>query len=89
MGASPTIPEFLKTPAKIKKAAQDIGFPLMIKASFGGGGRGMRVVKTAEELMPRLEEAQREAGAAFGRAEVFLERYVARAKHAERTLDRR
>ncbi len=55
----------------------------MIKASFGGGGRGMRVVKNAEELMPRLEEAQREAGAAFGRPEVFLERFIARAKHIE------
>jgi pyruvate carboxylase len=79
----PGTPDALTDPTKIKKAAHDIGFPLMIKASFGGGGRGMRVVKTAEELMPRLEEAQREAGAAFGRTEVFLERYIPRAKHIE------
>jgi pyruvate carboxylase len=82
----PTIPgteNALVDPAEIKAAAKAIGFPLMIKASFGGGGRGMRVVRTADELMPRLEECQREAGAAFGRPEVFLERYIARAKHIE------
>jgi pyruvate carboxylase len=82
----PTIPgteDALVDPAEIKAAAKEIGFPLMIKASFGGGGRGMRVVRTADELMPRLEECQREAGAAFGRPEVFLERYIARAKHIE------
>ncbi|MDB5357495.1 MAG: pyruvate carboxylase [Phycisphaerales bacterium] len=67
----------------IRKAAQEIGYPVIIKASFGGGGRGMRVVKTAAELMPLLEEAQREAGAAFGRGEVFVERYISRAKHIE------
>ena len=66
-----------------RRAAKKIGYPIIIKASFGGGGRGMRVVKTPDELMPRLEEAQREAGAAFGRGEVFVERFVARAKHIE------
>ena len=82
----PTIPgteEALVDRNEIKKAATEIGYPLIIKASFGGGGRGMRVVRTAEELLPRLEECQREAGAAFGRAEVFLERYIGRAKHIE------
>jgi pyruvate carboxylase len=82
----PTIPgteEALSDPAEIKRAAKEIGFPLIIKASFGGGGRGMRVVNSADDLMPRLEEAQREAGAAFGRSEVFLERYIKRAKHIE------
>jgi pyruvate carboxylase len=82
----PTVPgteDALSDPAEVKAAAKKIGFPLIIKASFGGGGRGMRVVKTADELLPRLEEAQREAGAAFGRAEVFLERYIGRAKHIE------
>ncbi|MDB5304010.1 MAG: pyruvate carboxylase, partial [Phycisphaerales bacterium] len=67
----------------IRKAANEIGYPVIIKASFGGGGRGMRVVKTADDLMPLLEEAQREAGAAFGRGEVFVERYISRAKHIE------
>ena len=55
----------------------------MIKASFGGGGRGMRVVHGPDELESKLAEAQREAGAAFGRPDVFLERYIARAKHIE------
>jgi pyruvate carboxylase len=82
----PTVPgteTALVDPDEIKAAAEEIGYPLMIKASFGGGGRGMRVVRSADELMPRLEECQREAGAAFGRPEVFLERYIARAKHIE------
>ena len=82
----PTLPgteHGLSDPAEIKAAAKKIGYPIIIKASFGGGGRGMRVVKTPDELMPRLEEAQREAGAAFGRGEVFVERFVARAKHIE------
>jgi len=73
----------LSDPAQIKAAAREMGYPLMIKASFGGGGRGMRIVSKADELMPRLEEAQREAGAAFGRADVFLEHYIPRAKHIE------
>src|SRR5437867_6836923 len=55
----------------------------MIKASFGGGGRGMRVVNSADELAEKLEEAQREAGAAFGRPEVFVERFIKKAKHIE------
>src|SRR5688500_10199798 len=82
----PTVPgteHGLTDPAAVKKAAKEIGFPLIIKASFGGGGRGMRVVKTGEELAGKLEEATREAGAAFGRGEVFIERYIARAKHIE------
>ena len=82
----PTVPgteNALSDLAEIRKEADRIGYPIMIKASFGGGGRGMRVVKTADELKGKLEEAQREAGAAFGRSEVFLERYIARAKHIE------
>jgi pyruvate carboxylase len=82
----PTVPgtdEALTDPAEIRAAAKEIGFPLIIKASFGGGGRGMRVVNKSDELMSKLEECQREAGGAFGRADVFLERYVRRAKHIE------
>jgi pyruvate carboxylase len=73
----------LKTLEEVRAAAGEIGFPIMIKASFGGGGRGMRVVQNADELAGKLEEAQREAGAAFGRTEVFVERFVGRAKHLE------
>jgi pyruvate carboxylase len=64
-------------------AARKIGLPLMIKAAFGGGGRGMRVVLAEADLEPRLEEAQGEAGRAFGNPAVFLEKYIARAKHIE------
>ena len=65
------------------KLAKEIGFPLIIKAAFGGGGRGMRVVKTPSELAPLLDEAQAEAGRAFGNSAVFLETYIPRAKHIE------
>jgi pyruvate carboxylase len=65
------------------KIAKKIGFPLIIKAAFGGGGRGMRVVKDPKDLVPLLDEAQGEAGRAFGNDAVFLERYIGRAKHIE------
>jgi pyruvate carboxylase len=82
----PTVPgtdDALQDLKSVKAAAGKIGYPVIIKASFGGGGRGMRVVKNADELAGKLEEAQREAGAAFGRPEVFVEKYIARAKHIE------
>jgi len=65
------------------KAARAIGFPLIIKAAFGGGGRGMRVVLKPADLAPLLDEAQTEAGRAFGNPAVFLEKYIPRAKHLE------
>jgi len=65
------------------KIAASIGFPLIIKAAFGGGGRGMRVVHKAGDLDALLDEAQGEAGRAFGNPAVFLERYIPRAKHIE------
>ncbi|MFZ0935945.1 MAG: biotin carboxylase N-terminal domain-containing protein, partial [Bryobacteraceae bacterium] len=66
-----------------EKVAGEIGFPLIIKAAFGGGGRGMRVVDKPADFAERLEEARREAGAAFGNDAVFLERFVRRARHIE------
>jgi pyruvate carboxylase len=60
-----------------------VGYPIILKASFGGGGRGMRVVRRPDELTEKLAEAQREAGAAFGKGDVFIERYIERAKHIE------
>ena len=63
--------------------ASAMGFPVMLKAAHGGGGRGMRVVQTAEELPAALEAAQRESQTAFGSNEVFLERFVQRARHIE------
>jgi pyruvate carboxylase len=82
----PTIPgteAALQQIDDVQAAASRIGYPLMIKASFGGGGRGMRVATRPEDLANKLDEAQREAEAAFGRPEVFLERYIPRAKHIE------
>ena len=61
------------------KTARAIGFPLIIKAAFGGGGRGMRVVQKAGDLANLLDEAQAEAGRAFGNPAVFLESYIPRA----------
>jgi pyruvate carboxylase len=63
--------------------ANEIGFPLIIKAAFGGGGRGMRVVHRPGDLENLLDEAQGEAERAFGNPAVFLERYIPRAKHIE------
>ena len=65
------------------KVAKSIGFPLIIKAAHGGGGRGMRVVHKAADLANLLDEAQGEAGRAFGNPAVFLEKYIPRAKHIE------
>jgi pyruvate carboxylase len=63
--------------------ARRLGYPVILKAAKGGGGRGMRVVRTEEELVSNLEAAQREAKTAFGSDEVFLERFVERARHIE------
>ena len=82
----PTLPgtkEPLADRVAALKAAKSIGFPLIIKAAFGGGGRGMRVVKKESELAQLLDEAQGEAGRAFGNPAVFLEKYIPRAKHIE------
>jgi len=65
------------------KHAERIGFPILVKAAFGGGGRGMHVVRKPEELETALKRAAREAQAYFGRPEVFLERYVERGHHVE------
>ena len=69
--------------AEALSIARTIGFPLIIKAAFGGGGRGMRVVHKEADLDTLLDQAQTEAGNAFGNPAVFLERFVARARHIE------
>ncbi len=67
----------------VVRIAAEVGYPLMLKASWGGGGRGMRVIPDAETLRHDLEAARREAKAAFGRDEVYLEKLVERARHVE------
>jgi acetyl-CoA/propionyl-CoA carboxylase biotin carboxyl carrier protein len=63
--------------------AEEIGYPIAVKATFGGGGRGMHVVRQAKGLQSALERAEREARAYFGRPEVFMERYIENAHHVE------
>ncbi|MGI9258343.1 MAG: biotin carboxylase N-terminal domain-containing protein, partial [Gammaproteobacteria bacterium] len=63
--------------------AETIGFPVMLKASWGGGGRGMRVIRDAASLREEAPVARREAEAAFGNGEVYLEKLVERARHVE------
>lgn len=82
----PTLPgteEPLSDRQEALKVARHIGFPLIIKAAFGGGGRGMRVVHKSADLARLLDEAQAEAGRAFGNPAVFLEKYIPHAKHLE------
>src|SRR5690606_39796297 len=62
-----------------RKLAKDLGYPVMLKAAKGGGGRGMRVVESDKDLPEALAQAQREAQTAFGSSDVFLEKFVARA----------
>ncbi len=69
--------------AHAKKEAPRLGYPLLVKAAFGGGGKGMHVVRDADHLEESLKRAAREAQSYFGRPEVFLERYVDRAHHVE------
>jgi pyruvate carboxylase len=67
----------------LDEIGRQIGFPVIVKAAFGGGGRGMRVVTNQGELRAKVQEAAAEAGAAFGNPSVFIERYIRRAKHIE------
>jgi len=73
----------IKSAAEAQKIAIEIGYPIIVKAAMGGGGRGMRVVHDPAQLDALLEEAQGEARSAFGDASVFLEKYLPRARHLE------
>ncbi|KTR05785.1 pyruvate carboxylase [Aureimonas ureilytica] len=68
---------------QVARLAEEIGYPVMLKASWGGGGRGMRAIRKAEDLAREVLEAKREAKAAFGKDEVYLEKLVERARHVE------
>jgi len=69
--------------ALVKKQAAEVGYPLMLKASWGGGGRGMRPIQSEEELETKVREGRREAEAAFGNGEGYLEKMILRARHVE------
>lgn len=78
---SNVVPE--KEPRKTRAEAERVGYPLIIKAVAGGGGRGMRIVRRAEELDSMLETARAEAGAAFGSPEVYFEKFLVNPRHIE------
>ena len=70
-------------PAELRKAAEDIGFPVLVKAAYGGGGRGMRIVADPDGIAGAVASARREAASAFGNGTVFLERFVESPRHIE------
>lgn len=80
MPATEPLPDDIEA---IKAEASRIGYPLMLKASWGGGGRGMRVIRDEETLIKDAITARREAKAAFGKDEIYLEKLVERARHVE------
>ena len=75
--------EALKSAKEVVKFGNEFGWPVAIKAAYGGGGRGMKVVSSADEAPAALESAQREAQNYFGRPECYLERYLTRPRHIE------
>ncbi|MBW8311572.1 MAG: acetyl/propionyl/methylcrotonyl-CoA carboxylase subunit alpha [Rhizobium sp.] len=82
----PVVPGYTgedQDPARLQAEADRIGYPLMIKAAHGGGGKGMRIVREAGEFAAALESCQREAAGAFGRDRVLLERYIGEPRHIE------
>ncbi len=81
----PVVPgtDELESVEEAKEAAREIGYPVILKASAGGGGRGMRVVHTEEELERAVLQAKEEARAAFGNPAVYIEKYIEEPKHVE------
>ena len=85
-GGAPIVPgttEFVTTAAEITKFGEEFGWPIAIKAAFGGGGRGMKVVRSAAEVQDAMDSAQREAKAFFGRDEIYVEKYLTWPRHVE------
>ncbi|MCW8952946.1 MAG: pyruvate carboxylase, partial [Rhodospirillales bacterium] len=80
MPATGPLPEDM---AEVRRLAAEVGYPVMLKASWGGGGRGMRVIESEAELEKEVTAGRREAEAAFGNGEVYLEKLVLRARHVE------
>lgn len=85
-GGAPIVPgttEFLKSADEISQFAKTHGFPVAIKAAFGGGGRGMKVVHDEKSVKEAMESAQRESKAFFGRDEIYVEKYLSWPRHIE------
>jgi pyruvate carboxylase len=80
MPATPPLPRDIET---VKSMALEVGYPVMLKASWGGGGRGMRVIENENDLVGQIDTARREALSAFGNDEVYLEKLVRNARHIE------
>src|SRR5450631_3249751 len=80
MPATPPLPD---DPEEVKRLAREIGYPIMLKASWGGGGRGMRPIESEDKLLDAVMSGKREAKSAFGKDEVYLEKLVRRARHVE------
>jgi len=72
-----------QTDAALAAEAQRIGFPVLVKASSGGGGKGMKIIRSASEVQPMLDSARREARKAFGGDRLILERYIEQPRHVE------
>lgn len=70
-------------PGKLAEAAKSVGYPVLIKAAAGGGGKGMRIVEAEENLQNACESAAREAAAAFGNGAIYIEKYISRPRHVE------
>ena len=83
LGVMPATGPLPRDEAAMRRLARGIGFPLMAKASWGGGGRGIRVVHDEDEVAAQVAAGRREAKAAFGDDEIFLEKLVRRARHVE------
>ncbi len=79
----PGSPGAVDDPDEASRIAKDIGFPVIIKAAAGGGGRGMRVVKNADDMAVALQTTQTEAKAAFGDGAVYIEKYLGKPRHIE------
>ena len=85
-GGAPIVPgttEFAKSADEILAFGAEHGYPLVIKAAYGGGGRGMKVVQSADEVQAAMESAKRESKAFFGRDEIYIERYLTWPRHVE------
>jgi acetyl-CoA/propionyl-CoA carboxylase biotin carboxyl carrier protein len=85
-GGAPIVPgttEFVTTAKEITDFGKEFGWPIAIKAAFGGGGRGMKVVQSAAEVQDAMDSAQREAKSFFGRDEIYVERYLTWPRHIE------